>query len=43
MKETKENIEDNMVRQLPLKQFFKLIIYLLEDNETEKIKICLPF
>ena len=38
MKETKENIEDNMVRQLPLKQFFKLIIYLLEDNETEENK-----
>ena len=36
MKETIENIEDNMVRQLPLKQFFKLIIYLLEDNETEE-------
>jgi hypothetical protein len=38
MKETKQNIEDNMVPQLPLRQFFKLIIYLLEDNETEENK-----
>ena len=38
----KENIENNKVRQLALRQFFKLIIY-LEDNETEENKILLPF
>ena len=41
-KEKKENIENNKVRQLALRQFFKLIIY-LEDNETEKKKIWVPF
>ena len=38
MKMKKENIENYMVRQLDLRQFFKLIIR-LEDNETEQNKI----
>ena len=37
MKMKKENIENYMVRQLALRQFFKLIIR-LEDNETEQNK-----